>query len=74
MKDPYVNPGEDDSLDAAQDAENALDTEFITLDDNPVDEEDEGEEDKEDDDELEDEGYLPEDYDPDADDQEQPGD
>lgn len=72
MKEPYVNPGEDDSLDAALDAENALETEIIDPDNLPESEDDEDVEDDED--ESEEEGELPEDWDPDAWDQEDPND
>ena len=77
MKELYVNPGEDDSLDAAQDAANALENEFIGADfiseDATVDDDEDGES-EEDEDALEEEGELPEDYDEDADDHEFPDD
>lgn len=77
MKELYVNPGEDDSLDAALDAKNALENEFIgpdfTSEDDEVDD-DEDEESEEDEDTHEEEGELPEYYDDDADDHEFPDD
>lgn len=72
MKELYVNPGEDNSLDAALDEQNALETEALPYDETLEDDDDSDED--EDEDDLEEEGELPEYYDPDADDQEQPGD
>ena len=72
MKEPYKNPGEDDSLEAALDEQNALETGTLPYDETLEDDDDSDED--EEDDNLEEEGELPEYYDPDADDQEQPGD
>lgn len=70
----YTNPGEDDSLEAAQDEANRLDLGALYLDDCNQDEDDETSQDADDEDASEEEGELPEDWDPDAWDQEDPND